>query len=189
MILYHGTDNISAESIIKNGIDLKYGKKYVDNGPGFYLTQKLEFAVRRAQMTTDTLKQFYSAQSIYPAVLEIEFKLPKNDKDIIIKEFAESGYDWKEFVFYNRAGYEFIQENNINTNNHNLDCKFDIVIDETADAGINNIVSAAKNEENIEFLAAYIDLIKKSTKEYWGKQISLHSDKACSYINSMKILS
>ena len=189
MILYHGTDNISAESIIKNGIDLKFGKKYVDNGPGFYLTPNLEFAVRRAQMTADMLKQFRSAQKIYPAVLEIEFELPKNDHNIIIKEFVGSGYDWKEFVFYNRAGYGFIQGNNIDTNNHNLDCKYDIVIDETADAGISNIVSEAKKKENIEFLEAYIDLVEKSTKEYWGKQISLHSDRACSYINSIKILS
>ena len=31
MIVYHGTDNLSAESILANGIKLKYGDKSVDN--------------------------------------------------------------------------------------------------------------------------------------------------------------
>src|SRR5688572_3005770 len=38
LILYHGTDDVSARNIIRNGIALRYCKPLTDFGRGFYTT-------------------------------------------------------------------------------------------------------------------------------------------------------
>lgn len=44
MVLYHGTDDKSANNIVKNGIDLYSGSLHTDFGPGFYTTPDIKLA-------------------------------------------------------------------------------------------------------------------------------------------------
>lgn len=185
MIVYHGTDSSSAENIIKNGIDLNYGDTSVDNGKGFYMTPNYEFALKRAETTTLRRKKFKDI-SVEPVVLKIEINIP--DSDVIsVKEFKECTYDWKEFIFLNRIGLRFIKKWNIKTDNHNLDLKYDIVINETADNDVTTIISNLRYEKNISKLKEEIAKIEKSNSVYWDKQISVHSQKGCSCISSIAI--
>ena len=75
----------------------------------------------------------------------------------------------------------------IKTNNHNLDLKYDIVINETADNDVTTIISKLRYEKDISKLKDEIAKIEKSNKVYWDKQISVHSQKGCSCISSIEI--
>ena len=184
-ILYHGTDSKSAQSIFRYGIDLNYGDKSVDNGPGFYLTPNFDFAKRRADSTTNRLRLFNKSR-LNPAVLEFTLEIPDNS-DIVTKKFDRCTYEWKEFIFNNRIGKDFLIEHEIYNDNHNLDFKYDIVIDETADAHINMIIADVKyNFDNID-LESEINLIDKSYNSDWDIQVSLHSQKALSCIVDCKL--
>ncbi len=185
MIVYHGTDNLSAENIIKNGIDLDCGEDSVDNGKGFYTTPNFEFALKRAEATADK-KRLFSEVNVYPVVLEIDFEIPEDSSNISIKEFEDVTYAWKEFIFYNRVGAHFLRKWKIKTNNHNLDAKYDIVIDETADNGVASIVSSLRYEKDEFKIKEYIDRIDKSSYQNWDKQISIHSEKGLSCVKSIK---
>ncbi len=179
MIVYHGTDSYSAQNIIQNGIDLTYGEKSVDNARGFYTTPSLEFATRRAKMVTASARGFRKDDELKAVVLQIEI-----DENLFnrlhIKEFVGCTYEWKEFIFYNRIGKRFLTGQGISSDNHNLDGKYDIVIDETADAGIGSLVSKIRYKETRSGadLKSVIGKIKKSDDKSWGKQISFHSKRS-----------
>ena len=102
-----------------------------------------------------------------------------------IKEFEDCSYEWKEFIFFNRIGIRFITKWNLKTNNHNLDAKYDIVINETADSDVAAIISKFRYEKNISALTEEISKIEKSNSIYWDKQISIHTQRACSCISSI----
>lgn len=185
MIVYHGTDSLSADNIMNNGIDVTYGEQSVDNGKGFYMTPNYEFAFKRAQTAASKLSKFYETD-VSPVVLKIEIDIPTSG-DIVVKEFPECTYEWKEFIFYNRIGMRFIKKWQIETDNHNLDCKYDIVIDETADNGLTTIISDIRYDKDISNLTEEISKIEKSPSAYWDKQVSVHSKKGCSCISSIEI--
>lgn len=190
MIVYHGTDGYSAQNIIENGIDLKYGEKSVDNGRGFYTTPNKEFAIRRARMVTDSARKFRKDDELKPAILQIEID-ENMFRELNVKEFVGCTYEWKEFVLYNRVGSRFLRNQKIQTTNHNLDYKYDIVIDETADAGVGEIVSGVRYKEtrNDTDLRSTINKIRKSRNKIWGKQLSFHSRRALRRcIKSIKIV-
>lgn len=52
MLLYHGTDNVSAENILIYGIDFEKSDRFTDNARGFYLSKNKEFAEERARTMT-----------------------------------------------------------------------------------------------------------------------------------------
>lgn len=186
MVVYHGTDSSSADNILKNGIDVKYGEDSVDNGKGFYMTPSFEFAFQRAETTTLRHKSFHN-DDVKPVVLKIELDLPDENSDIKVKQFNQCTYEWKEFIFFNRIGMRFINKWKIETDNHNLDFKYDIVIDETADNEINTIISNMRYAKDISNMKKEIGNIQISSKSYWDKQISVHTQKACSCISSIEI--
>lgn len=188
MIVYHGTDNYSAENIIKTGIDLKIGKKYVDNGQGFYTTQSREFAARRAAAAVEDAKD-YREEDPRPVLLQIEFDENAFD-NLNIAIFTGCTYEWKEFVFFNRMGTHFLNHQKIASSNHNLDFKFDIVIDETADSGVTKIIQSLKytRPRYSSDWKSQINKIKKSKKVSWSNQISFHSIRALQCIKSMQIV-
>lgn len=185
MIVYHGTDNISAQNIINNGIDINYGETSVDNGKGFYMTPSYEFALKRAE-TAALRKSKFSDADVQPTVLEIEFNIDAAD-DLSVKEFKTCSFDWKEFIFYNRIGMRFVNKWKIKTDNHNLDCKYDVVVSETADNDVTSIISKIRYEKDISKLKNEIAKIEKSNSTYWDKQISIHSQKGCACVLSIKI--
>lgn len=190
MIVYHGTDSYSAQNIIENGISLSYGEKSVDNARGFYTTPSKEFAIQRAKMVTGTRKGFSKNDTLRPVVLQIEID-DNAFNSLSIKEFDGCTYEWKEFVLYNRIGKRFMRNQSIVSDNHNLDFKYDVVIDETADAGVGKIVSDVRYKETRgnRDITSLIRKIQKSNNIFWGKQISFHTRRAVrKCIISMEII-
>ena len=179
MIVYHGTDSFSAQNIVENGIDLTIGEESVDNARGFYTTPSKEFAARRAKMVTASAKKFRGDDELKASVLQIEVN-ESRFSELQTKEFVGCTYDWKEFVFYNRIGKRFLNYQNISSSNHNLDGKYDVVIDETADAHIGSLVSKFRYKETRTKvdLRTVIDKVQKSNDASWGKQISFHSQRS-----------
>ena len=77
----------------------------------------------------------------------------------------------------------------IDTSNHNLDGKYDIVIDETADRHLNSMVSRFMYAKNISSLQEEIAKIGKPDVDvYWDKQVSVHSENALKYVKFMNIV-
>lgn len=190
MIVYHGTDSESAQNILQNGIDLSYGEDSVDNAKGFYTTPSKEFAIRRAESMTEKAKQFRQDVALRPALIEIDFTMPEND-NIHVKQFVGCSFEWKEFVFNNRMGKRFLTQQNIKSKNHNLDFKYDVVIDETADAGIAKLISDVryKKTRGSSPIHELIEKVDISSQAFWGKQISFHTKVALKYcIKSMRII-
>lgn len=186
MIIYHGTDSTSAKNIIETGIDLKYGDESVDNAQGFYMTPNYEFAAQRARTTTASHNKFHQ-DNARPCVLVIDFELP--DSNVLsIKEFPSCCYEWQEFVLFNRLGKRFLRKWKINSDNHNLDFKYDVVIDETADSQIGSAVSSIRYGNPHLVLEDTIKKVAVSNRPNWDKQISIHSNKAVKIcVRSMKI--
>ena len=179
MIVYHGTDSFSAQNIVENGIDLTIGEESVDNAKGFYTTPCKEFATRRAKMVTASAKKFRGDEELSASVLQIEID-ESRFSELRTKKFVGCTYDWKEFVFYNRIGKRFLNNQNISSSNHNLDGKYDVVIDETADAHVASLVSKFRYKEtrtNVD-LKTVINKIQKSNDASWGEQISFHSHRS-----------
>lgn len=187
MIVYHGTDSLSAENILKTGIDINYGETSVDNGKGFYTTPNYEFALKRAE-TMALKKSKFNDVKVLPVVLKIDIDI-SNTQKLSIKEFEICSYEWKEFIFYNRMGHNFLDKWDIKTNNHNLDSKYDIAINETADNDVTAIISKFRYAKNIKNLKEEISKINKSNSSYWDKQISIHTQRGCSCISSIAICS
>ena len=106
MLLYHGTDIFKAENIIKNGVNVKAGRRYLDFGQGFYLTPSLKQAVN------------WSIRTNAPCVLEFDF----NCKELNIKHFPSANREWAEFVIKNRLGMQTEQ--------------YDVVYGPMADTGV-----------------------------------------------------
>lgn len=178
MIVYHGTDSHSAQNILENGISLSRGDKSVDNARGFYTTPSKEFAVQRAKMVTAALKKFNEDDTLKPVILRIEI----NDNafnSLSVKEFDGCTYEWREFVLYNRLGKRFLRNQSITSDNHNLDFKYDVVIDETADTGVGKIVSDVRYKETRSAdITSVIQKIQKSNNKFWDKQVSFHTRRA-----------
>lgn len=177
MIVYHGTDSISAKNILENGIDLRRGNKSVDNGAGFYTTPNLTFAMQRARTAAVRVSGFHTDEAVEPVVLEIELDMDAA-ASLRVREFKNCTYEWREFVFYNRLGWRFLRKWKIGSENHNLDKKYDLVIDETADAGVNDLISDSRYRKDISDWKPVIEQIGKSSRPDWDKQISLHTPQA-----------
>lgn len=190
MKVYHGTDSRSAQDIIQSGIKLYLGAKYTDNAQGFYVTESKEFAVRRANMVATRARKKYNSTQIKPAVIEMEINLEAM-AELNVKIFGkEDEGEWKEFVFKNRLGQEELDKRQISNTNHNLDMKYDIVMDETADARVSTLVeqfrtSYARGDNDFQRMACQIDI---SPNAVWAKQISFHSENALKLITSMRII-
>lgn len=189
MIVYHGTDSDSAQNILKDGINLKCGNPSVDNGQGFYTTPSKLFALRRAKIMTLKVCGFRSERESIPVVLEIAIDETAFDA-LNVLEIPDCTDQWKEFVLYNRLGKRFLRDQKIESTNHNLDFKFDLVMDETADAGVGDIVSEIRYQETRRKydLQAAINKIHKSNSKVWGKQISFHTKRALQCIKSIKVI-
>lgn len=187
MLVYHGTDSISADNILKNGIDLTCSRESVDNGPGFYMTPNLEFARRRAASVTKG-KNVFEKSDCLPAVVEIEFQLSQGDT-ISVMEFKSVDASWRKFVVFNRLGLRFLKDRNLTDQRHNLDSRYDIVIDPTADTGVAQLVSHFRYVRDISDLYNEISQINVSEDSVWDKQISIHTQKAITLcIGQMRIL-
>jgi hypothetical protein len=74
LIVYHGCDNVSADNILKNGVDLTKGKPLADFGKGFYTTTNIHQAKNWANAKIRRLRQ--SRPRLLATV--IRFELDRN---------------------------------------------------------------------------------------------------------------
>lgn len=140
MKLYHGTSNISADNILKYGIDLEKGNTEVDFGKGFYTTNNFEFAEKRAIYRAKSESRFNRNADVKPVVIEFEIDentINQKNTKYKLKRFKGSNNEWAKFCIYNRCDNEFLEKNNIDF--HNKDSKYDIVIGKTADVSISTL--------------------------------------------------
>lgn len=93
ILLYHGTTTKDAQSIIKNGVDVTYGRDNLDFGAGFYVTrdpkQALEWVMDRKKSV---------GQILVYSVNEKEFK------NFYGLKFNGASKGWGKFVIANRKG-------------------------------------------------------------------------------------
>lgn len=88
-------------------------------------------------------------------------------------------------------GAKFLKRQKIMSTNHNLDMKYDVVIDGTAGAEIGQLVSRARYKETRkeQKFETIISKINKSSNPVWDKQISFHSSASIQKcIKSMEIV-
>lgn len=179
--LYHGTNESSALSIVNDGIDLSKSKKYLDFGPGFYMTDDIKKAEIWACRKTDILNRRKSLQeNPYIVTLYIDDEALCS---LNLKKFEIRNNEWAYFIIANRVG-SFHIANQLNLSDHNLDQKYDVVIGEIADGSVSNKAYAIR--ENIDEFKSFSlnDLIPDSGKNY-GKQFSFHTESALSCIISI----
>ena len=128
MFLYHGTDLISAKSIyLENFINVYAGKRSSDFGPGFYMSNSRENAIRWANRKA-ILRQKE------PAVITLDFDLEKAKEYI---EFFQDDIRWARFIINNRNGLDYI--NAIPFKEHNLDRRYLITCGRIADKNVFDI--------------------------------------------------
>lgn len=194
MLLYHGTDNGSAENIITCGVDFNKCDRFTDNARGFYLSKNKEFAKERARTMT------FSPDK--PVVIEMYFDEEEAKKNLNIRNFEHTTDDWKFFVAFNRTGLDkFDLMNSFFPNKlHNLDFKYDVVIDIPADAGISSItdkidlilddVNTLKRPLKVcrENVLELINSICEGNVEPEAKQYSFHTARSLKYLRFRRII-
>lgn len=179
--LYHGTNESSALSIVNDGIDLSKSKKYLDFGPGFYMTDDIKKAEIWARRKTDISNKRRALQeSPYIVTLYIDDKALYS---LNRKKFETRNDEWAYFIIANRIGFIQIVKD-LNLPDHNLDQKYDIVSGEIADGSVSYRAYAIR--ENMDEFKSFSlnDLIPDNGKNY-GKQFSFHTESALSCIISV----
>ena len=169
MILYHGTNEESAENILKNGIDLSVGNDEADFGKGFYTTPDLAFAEKCARR-----KAFHSK----PSILRFDFD-NKSAKDKILN-FPAADMWWAQFIVNNRNGY--LYTNAIHSTDHNLDARYDIVYGKIADGNIVKL-AAWLNGKRREIQRAEC---KRLINDHYPMQYSFHTKDSLQYIKKIE---
>lgn len=177
MKLYHGTNYSSAINIMTNGIDIKYSKKYLDFGPGFYTTPDYGHAVITAIRNTDKLNNKYRKNE-KPYIVMMEFAL-KEDTDIAVGRYVDCRKRWGRFVLNNRLKKEILEEYDINEHNH--DGRYDICYGEIADGNIVNIAYQINIGNQSPWEIDFRNFLKKRGKPY-PLQYSFHTQKGYSCI-------
>lgn len=177
MKIYHGTNYSSAVNIMANGIDLKYSKKYLDFGAGFYTTPSYDHAAFSAIRATDKFNNRYGKNE-EPYIVAMDFAL-KNGMDLSVGQFVRHSEKWGRFVLNNRLTRDILDAYDIK--DHNQDGRYDICYGEIADGNIANIayqVNIGKMQpQNVD----YHSFLKKKGTDY-PQQYSFHTVKAFSCI-------
>ena len=91
MILYHGSNVEVRKPIILNS------RKFLDFGPGFYMTSDLDQATRWAFRKTEIAKEGHPTLSVF-SVDEVIWK------DLKIKTFSAPDEEWLDCITENRKG-------------------------------------------------------------------------------------
>lgn len=173
MVLYHGTDNISAHNILANGINLNAGKLKADFGQGFYTTDSLVSA-----------KSWAIAKSSYglkPYIVSVEFDDTSAKKLGVIKEFEDRTLAWCQFIACNRVRSKRYLE--AVQSEHNVDNKFHIVRGFIADGDVVWICKQLGHD----LLPVNESIVKEFTHPKFARQTSFHTEYALSFVKSIRI--
>ena len=155
--LYHGTDIEAAKDICKNGIKLDIGSAKVDFGPGFYLTDNYDQAVKWAKR-----KARYRQSKAAVVTVMIDQSIADN----IIEKFDDD-LRWGRFIINNRNGYNYISH--VAYKDHNLDQRYDITYGRIADL---NVVDIADSLNESRKMLMDVDKILNTEYHY---QYAIHT--------------
>lgn len=171
--LLHGTNELSAADICKFGIDLEKSNKELDFGPGFYLTDDVDVAKRRAYQKTRIYNKIYKCND-KPAIVSVEID-DSELKQLIVREFPYCDNDWLHFVIANRLSEEYVINNQLL--DHNLDHKYDVVVGSIADSDIAQIANYVSNGD-IDINSVSVYDILTSEGRTLGNQMSFHTKRS-----------
>ena len=177
MKVYHGTNYSSAINIMTNGIDLRYSKKYLDFGVGFYTTPSYDHAAFSAIRATDKFNNRYRKRE-EPYIVTMDFAL-KKDLGLLTRQLVRHSENWGRFVLNNRLAKEILDVYGIKE--HNQDGKYDICYGEIADGNIANIAYQVNIGNTLPKDVNYNNFLGKKGREY-PQQYSFHTVKALSCI-------
>lgn len=172
MILYHGTDEKSAKSILQSGIDLYAGNERSDFGQGFYTTPDFSMACTWANR-----KGIFSR----PAVVSFLFDDDYLTKDIHCRVFDTSDLVWAQFIANNRNGYKYACRMRMQENN--LRAQYDIVIGQTADGSVAMKVRNLRNSVQPVDEETLCDFKAKT----YADQYSFHTAKGIALLSNGRI--
>lgn len=170
MIVYHGTDSDSAESICKKIILGRNSSENLDFGPGFYTTISKESAVRWALRKANI-------RGKKPAIVTLEFDYEKAIQDEVIKVF-KNDLTWGRFIVNNRNGYPYIDK--VAFKEHNLDARYDITYGRIADYDILEVAEELNNSG--EMLEDVGDILNPM----YSYQCVFHTPLSLDYIKEKK---
>lgn len=179
MKLYHGTNYSSAINIMTNGIDLKYSKKYLDFGIGFYTTPNYDHAAISAIRATDKFNRKHRKDE-KPYIVIMDFSL-KKELELSVGQYVRHSERWGQFVLNNRLAKDILEAYDIKE--HNQDGKYDICYGEIADGNIANIAYQVNLGNISPKDVDYSKFLKD--KGVYPQQYSFHSTKAFSCITML----
>ena len=174
LVLYHGTDIVSARSIVDDGINLNKSKRSVDFGRGLYLTENPFYASDWA------IKKVRPGQK--PSLVKIEYDIDAASNYCTIKHFHTTDLKWGQFIVNNRCGFEYIK--GITNKDNNIGAQYDIVIGRIADGPVVQIVRDLQYKK-VELSTAQLNAMLQ--KDY-GYQYLLHTDAAITFVITKEIV-
>lgn len=178
-VWYHGTNESSALNICDVGIDFSKSKKELDFGIGFYLTDNIDIARKRAISQTRKYNRIYHKND-KPAIVTIVINEGMFE-NLSVRNFEYCNEEWLTFVLANRLSMEFI--NNHDDIEHNLDSRYDVVMGSIADSDISGLAAHIEDGDlTFKDISVYDVLTDKGTT--LGLQISLHTMRSLSSVVS-----
>ena len=185
MILYHGTIDKYADSIMNNGILLKKSKPHLDFGPGFYTTSDKEFAISTAKWRMRRYNAFHKNDPVKWRVVELECyedRIPL----LRIKTFEKADDLWAKFILANRSMNPKIKS----AFDNNIYACYDVVSGPTADGKNGDLTQIVEALDSDKIRIEEIDysLFAPSANSSWGHQISFHTEKSLSCIVPRRVI-
>lgn len=178
-IVYHGTISIYKDSLL-SGIDINRGYYSADFGQGFYTTGNYEQALRLARDRAKAYSKLNKTTLVYPMVVSYNInksELNSNSYKGLIFDSPDS--KWKEFIYNNRAGKDFVV-----SAYHNLTHKYDYVYGCVADSNITGMTKQIRSKQ-ITYGAFADDLKPLKVGHY--NQLSFHSLKSIKILDFLNI--
>ena len=172
MVLYHGTDEKSAMTILEDGIDLYAGNIHTDFGQGFYLTPDIAMATQWAQR-----KGIFSRG----AIVSYQFDEQKAFQELRCREFKYADLIWAQFIANNRNGFRYTRMMAMSENN--LRGQYELVIGQIADGQVSSITRTLQ----AELAAVDEDVLSNFRRKEYSKQYSFHSKKAVERLENGRI--
>lgn len=166
-IVYHGTISIHKDSLL-SGIDVNKGYYFADFGQGFYTTGNYEQALQLAKDRTKAYSKLNKTALVHPIVVTYNIdKSELNSKSYKGLIFDSANSKWKEFIYNNRVGKNFVV-----STYHNLTRKYDYVYGCVADSNITGMTKQIRSKQ-ITY-GAFVDELKPLKAGHYN-QLSFHT--------------
>ena len=188
---YHGTHVVATEGITEMGIDLTLSRKRLDFGPGFYLTNNYEQAVKQAVRKTedynDVQDQNYAdtgQQPEYTIGTIMAYNLNLEElSHTKVHFFDGTDMDWALFILGNRTK----KPKKFEISYHNRDKSLDAVYGPVADGRRKFFQLLTDIEKDRIDMPEFLRQISESFMFPYNNQLSLHTAHALSCLNLKEV--